>query len=73
MPNPRSGTPAARGALLLLALAACGGGGDGPDARGGAAEGDGRPEPGGTAVLAESHDLERPMPLVWQSELDGDL
>ena len=31
------------------------------------------PERGGTAVLAELHDLEMPMPIVYQADLDSDL
>lgn len=64
------------GALALAALAAaCGG-----DRRSGTtAQGDttkepgGTPERGGTAVLVEGADMEKPMPLVWQSQLDSDL
>jgi peptide/nickel transport system substrate-binding protein len=61
--------------LVAVVLAACGGD-EGPPEElrppltGKAAE---RPEPGGTAVLAEANDLERPMPLVWQSSFDSDL
>jgi len=61
--------------LVAVVLAACGGD-EGPPEElrppltGKAAE---RPEPGGTAVLAEANDMERPMPLVWQSSLDSDI
>ncbi|HEU0054756.1 MAG TPA: ABC transporter substrate-binding protein [Longimicrobium sp.] len=61
---------------LLAALAACGGGGDkGGD---GKAAGDtsglgGTPEDGGTAVLLELGDIGKPMPVVFDTQLDGDL
>ena len=71
MPSP------SRGPLLfcLLALAAaCGEGGrpaaDGSDT---ARSGGGGPERGGTAVTAELADMEKPMPVVYQSDFDGDL
>ncbi|HEX8432130.1 MAG TPA: hypothetical protein VF625_12630, partial [Longimicrobium sp.] len=61
---------------LVLALAACGG----DDAREipdavrppltGVAE---QPVSGGTAVLAELSDMEKPMPVVYQTVFDGDL
>jgi peptide/nickel transport system substrate-binding protein len=57
-------------AAALLALAACGDGGprtdDGP--RAGAGD---TPEPGGTAVIAELADINRPMPLLSESVTDG--
>jgi peptide/nickel transport system substrate-binding protein len=64
-------------ALALAAAAACGDGGAGKEEALPRApltgEGGERPEPGGVAVLAEQGDLERPMPLVWQSNFDSDL
>jgi len=64
-------------ALLLAALAAaCGGdrtGGGGTAQRDTSQEPGGTPERGGTAVLVELADMEKPMPLVWQAQLDGDL
>jgi peptide/nickel transport system substrate-binding protein len=65
------------GAALLVAvvLGACGGDKGPPEELRPPLTGKGaeRPETGGTAVLAELSDLERPMPLVWQSSLDSDL
>ncbi|HEX8695318.1 MAG TPA: ABC transporter substrate-binding protein [Longimicrobium sp.] len=73
MPNARRGAPLAVIPVLLLLLAACGEPpGEKEDARR-AAPGGGQPEPGGTAVTAELHDLEAPMPVVYRSEMDGDL
>ena len=73
MSNHQRGSGRGRrgGAVLagLLALAACG---DRPAAE--AARDDGRePRRGGTAVVAEAADMEKPMPLVWTSGLDSDL
>jgi peptide/nickel transport system substrate-binding protein len=67
-----------RAATLLLAAlaAACGGdrqGGGGTAQRDTSQEPGGTPERGGTAVLVEAADMEKPMPLVWQSTLDSDL
>jgi peptide/nickel transport system substrate-binding protein len=66
-----------RGALVLLCGLALVAGGckDRP----GSAKGDApatdtvRPVSGGTAVVAELTDMEKAMPLVWQSNLDSDL
>jgi len=59
---------------VLLALAACGSDEVSEDLRPPlTGEAGARPEPGGTAVLAEANDVERPMPLVWQSSLDSDV
>jgi peptide/nickel transport system substrate-binding protein len=70
--------PRARAALgiavpLLLALAACGE--RATHARSDAVRADsgGTPEPGGTAVVVETGDMEKPSPLVAQTSLDGDL
>jgi len=58
---------------LALALAACGE----RTPRGGAgtapADSGGTPEPGGTAVVVETGDIEKPSPLVAQTSLDGDM
>lgn len=65
--------PAALVLLLLLALAGCR---DPDDARSAQAAGDGEgatPERGGVAVLAEHIDINQPMPLVFESNMDGDL
>jgi peptide/nickel transport system substrate-binding protein len=58
-------------ALLPLAAACSGDGGQ----NGGSAAADtaGTPETGGTAVLAELADINRPMPLVAETQLDGDV
>ena len=59
-------------AATLALLAACGdrGGADGA-AKGDAAAG--APRRGGTAVVAEIGDLNRPMPLLYQGNPDGDM
>ena len=64
--------------LALLALAAACGGGDragDKGARGGDAGGDagGTPERGGTAVVAELSDISKPISIVSESSLDGDM
>jgi peptide/nickel transport system substrate-binding protein len=76
MPRPTGAartTRTAAAALLLALAAACRR--DEPPAR--AAETaraeEGTPERGGTAVLAELGDVAAPMPLIMQSDLDGDL
>lgn len=59
--------------VLLALAAACG---ERTPARGGtAARSDsvGKPEDGGTAVIVETGDMEKPSPLVASSTLDGDL
>lgn len=79
MPNATGGFPyrrttlASLAALAALALAACGGADRA--SRGGAAAADtgGTPESGGTAVIAELADISHPMPLVAESQLDGDV
>lgn len=79
MRNATSAVPLLRAALLaaLLPLAACGDrdGGGKPGAGGGTAAADtgGTPETGGTAVLAELADINRPLPLLAEASLDGDL
>jgi peptide/nickel transport system substrate-binding protein len=55
----------------LALLAGCGEKGE--RRAGGEAEEGGTPEPGGTAVMAELADMSKPMPLVMESSLDGDL
>lgn len=58
---------------LLIAAAACG---DRTPARQGAAaapDSAGTPEAGGTAVVVEIGDMEKPSPLVAQTALDGDM
>jgi peptide/nickel transport system substrate-binding protein len=70
-----------RAQLLSLALAAglaaCGGGDRGGDKgkAGGEAKGgdQGPPERGGTAVLLELADISKPMPIIFDSQLDGDM
>lgn len=67
-----TGTPALL-AALALALAACGGG-DRPAGGGGGGGGDeGTPEPGGTAVILELSDMNKPLPPVFETSIDGDL
>jgi peptide/nickel transport system substrate-binding protein len=56
-------------AAALLALVACGD--RGTRAEGGRAAAGETPEPGGTAVIAELSDLNRPMPLLSESVTDG--
>lgn len=57
----------------LLSLAACADRGA-PDAGGAAVAGAGEtPEPGGTAVIAEQADLNRPLPIVAESATDGNV
>ncbi|HYH79829.1 MAG TPA: ABC transporter substrate-binding protein [Longimicrobium sp.] len=78
MRNPIPALPLVRAAVLaaLLPLAACGdrgGGGDRPAGAAAAADTGGTPETGGTAVLAELSDINRPLPLLAESSLDGDL
>ena len=67
-------TPAIAALLAAVALAACGGG-DKPAGGGSTAAADtgGTPETGGTAVLAELADINRPLPLLTESALDGDV
>jgi peptide/nickel transport system substrate-binding protein len=61
----------AAGALLALALAGCGGG---DREQGGAVDSGGEtPVQGGTAIIAESSDMEVPMPLFWTGNVDSDL
>jgi len=59
--------------LALLAVAACGDrqGAEKTDVRSDSAGG--TPEPGGTAVIVELGDMEKPSPLVAQGGLDNDL
>jgi peptide/nickel transport system substrate-binding protein len=77
MRNATSAVTLLRAAVLaaLLPLAACGDRGGGGNQGGGSAAADsgGTPESGGTAVLAELADINRPMPLTAESSLDGDL
>jgi peptide/nickel transport system substrate-binding protein len=78
MRNATSSVTLLRAAVLaaLLPLAACGDRGGGGNQGGGgsaAADSGGTPESGGTAVLAELADINRPMPLTAESALDGDL
>jgi peptide/nickel transport system substrate-binding protein len=75
MPIPSGGSPALRRAALLALFAAAAACNDTPRP-GGSAAGDslgGNPESGGTAVLAELADINKPMPLLAESALDGDL
>lgn len=65
MKMPRA-VPAACVALVL-ALAGCGG--EPRDGAGGA--GDGDPEDGGTAIIAQNSDMNQPMAVVMQGGLDG--
>lgn len=60
-------------ALLALALAACGTEKAKEDAGASARRDGGEPRRGGTAVLTELADLEKPLPLVVQTDLDNDL
>src|SRR5687767_14660576 len=69
-----------RGALALLGVVAVMACGDAPGDKSGKdalpedqEEEGGTPVSGGTAVIAELADMEKPMPLVWQSQLDSDL
>jgi peptide/nickel transport system substrate-binding protein len=76
MRTPARGPALLRSAALpaLLALAAACGDRRAPERS--AARPDsagGTPEPGGTAVIVELGDMEKPLPLVAQSALDGDL
>jgi peptide/nickel transport system substrate-binding protein len=59
-------------AAALLALAACGDrdGRDGPGRVAGAGD---TPEPGGTMVIAEQADLNRPLPIIAESSTDGSI
>jgi len=75
MPTLPRGTRLALLAAALLAAAACGGdrSAGGSDKQAAAAEPGGTPVRGGTAVLVELGDMEKPMPLVAQAAFDGDL
>jgi len=70
-----NGAGAARlaGLALLLGLAACGGDGGGGDAPREAGDGNAPPRRGGTAVIAELADMSKPLPPIFDSQLDGDL
>jgi peptide/nickel transport system substrate-binding protein len=72
MSTTRKAQRAAAAALLLLAAAACGSEG-GRSAAVGAGEPGGTPVSGGTAVLPELSDLGKPLPLVLETALDGNL
>ncbi|HYW06514.1 MAG TPA: ABC transporter substrate-binding protein [Longimicrobium sp.] len=75
-PRPTRRLPRAPAWTFVVALAACGG--DDPrelpepvrPPLTGVAE---QPVAGGTAVLAELSDMEKPMPIVYQTVFDGDL
>jgi len=75
MPTHPRGIPRTLLAAALAAAAACTGGRDrgGPGAGTPADSAGGTPERGGTAVIVELGDMEKPMPLVNQSAFDGDL
>ncbi|HEX8242787.1 MAG TPA: ABC transporter substrate-binding protein, partial [Longimicrobium sp.] len=76
MRRQRGGTGLTLAGALALAVLAAGCGRD--RAPSGQAASDttkgagGTPERGGTAVLVEAADMEKPMPLVWQTSLDSD-
>lgn len=77
MRNPTRAVSFLRGAALAALLplaAACGGdkpGGNGDTSA--AADTGGTPETGGTAIIAELADINRPMPVLAEALLDGDL
>ena len=76
MPNARNWSRTIKLALLLGAVgwtAACGRDDDGEGAAKGAAGKEGTPDRGGTAIIAELADLSKPMPLIFDTQLDGDL
>ncbi len=78
MPKARGGSPSAArvlSTLFLPLLAACGGGdrGGGGEGRPAKAAAEDVPERGGTAVTAELTDMVRPLSVLYQSEMDGDL
>ena len=64
------------GMVLALAAAGCGDGGAKEDVLPRApltGTGEPKPERGGTAVVAELADMEKPMPIVYQTAFDADL
>ncbi|HEU4453130.1 MAG TPA: ABC transporter substrate-binding protein [Longimicrobium sp.] len=76
MPNASGGPPSALrilSALLLPLLAACAGDRGGDAKEGPAKSAEETPERGGTAVTAEVGDMVRPLSMIYQSEIDGDL
>lgn len=67
-----------RSALLLGTMgvaAACGGDRkeDAPAEKGGRGAAAGQPERGGTAILVELADMDKPIPFIFDTSLDGDL
>jgi peptide/nickel transport system substrate-binding protein len=58
-------------AASLLALAGCGDGGDRGGGEAPVAGAGETPEPGGTMVIAEQADLNRPMPIIAETSTDG--
>lgn len=72
MRDVQSGWRRAAFALAVAVLAAAGCGSDrGEEAAPGKSDGEARR--GGRAVVVEPSDLQRPMPLVWQGDLDSNL
>jgi peptide/nickel transport system substrate-binding protein len=66
---------AALALVLSVVAAACGDREDGADGKAGAPKGGtgNQPTRGGRAVIAEPADLKRPLPLLWEGDLDSDL
>jgi peptide/nickel transport system substrate-binding protein len=64
----RRGAGSTLGTGMLALLAACGG-----EPRSGAVEEGGEPEAGGTVVIAENSDMNRPLPTLWQGGFDANL
>ncbi|HET6232848.1 MAG TPA: ABC transporter substrate-binding protein [Longimicrobiaceae bacterium] len=76
MRNQSSGWAGARRALAVVVAglaAACGGDQGAGKTAAGADGSDAQPDSGGTAVLAELADISKPMPLIFDTALDGDM
>ncbi|HEX5726502.1 MAG TPA: ABC transporter substrate-binding protein, partial [Longimicrobiaceae bacterium] len=73
MTNLRSRPLRVAALAALLAFPACRADDGGEPRAAGDSVADGPPEPGGTAIIAELSDMSKPMPLIFDSSLDGDL